>query len=56
MVLATLTTIGGHLNAHPDLIARFYQMMETVAKEAKERDQYQANMKRSEDAAHFRDR
>lgn len=56
MILATLTTIGGQLNAHPDLIARFHQMMETVAKEAKERDQYQANLKRSEDAAHFRDR
>jgi hypothetical protein len=56
MILATLTTMGGSLAVHPDLIARFASTMTTVADEAKKRDQYAANMTRSENANKYQDR
>ena len=56
MILATLTTMGGSLAVHPDLIARFASTMTTVADEAKKRDQYATNMTRRENANKYQDR
>ena len=38
MILAVLSGMGGRLNVHPDFIARFSDNMNTVAREARERE------------------
>lgn len=55
MILATLANMGGQASVHPDILKHFYTTMETVATQARERDTYAANLKRSQDASRFRD-
>ena len=55
MILATLSGMGGHLNAHPDLIARFYENMQIIAEEARERAKFKDAFNSGDAAAQYRD-
>lgn len=55
MILAVLSGMGGRLNAHPDLIARFADNMNTVAREAREREKFASDTKRAFDANRYQD-
>ena len=55
MILAVLSGMGGRLNAHPDLIARFADNMNTVAREAREREKFASDTKRALDANRYQD-
>lgn len=55
MILAVLSGMGGNLNAHPDFIARFADNMNTVAREAREREKFTNDTKRALDANRYQD-
>lgn len=56
MILATLAGMGGQLNPHPDLLARYKDTMMTVAEDARERDAYKDAFETSQGVNAFRDR
>ena len=55
MILAVLSGMGGRLNVHPDFIARFSDNMNTVAREAREREKFVSSTKRALDANRYQD-
>ena len=55
MILAVLSGMGGRLNVHPDFIARFADNMNTVAREAREREKFASDTKRALDANRHQD-
>lgn len=55
MILATLASMGGNFNVHPDILARFTKNMDTVAKEARDRDKYKNDWERNNQKNKFRD-
>lgn len=56
MILATLSSMGGNLSGHPDMLQQFIQNMHTVAKEAKTSKKNKAQYDRLNQTNTYRDR
>lgn len=55
MILATLGSMGGRPNIHPDVISRYVKSMSLLSSDQSDRDKYMANMERSQQAAKYQD-